>query len=75
MAKMAKEQKQLEAPPDAVQSMLNRARQVDPQSGEAAVRGYVREVIEAEAILDTVDLSATPLEFSFSAWWEDERRK
>jgi hypothetical protein len=72
---MALEPKLFEATPDAVQSMLNRARQVDAQCDEAMVRGYVSEIIEAETVLDTVNLSAGPVVFSFSASWEDEPRQ
>jgi hypothetical protein len=75
MANPAKEPKLLEVPIDAVQSLLTRARQVDPLCDEAAVRGYAREIVEAEAMLDTVNLSAAPLELSFSASWEDEPRQ
>ena len=75
VAKVAKEPKLLEAPSEAVQSFLIRARQVDPQCEEAAVRGYVSEIIEAEAMLDTTNLSAAPLSVSFSATWEDELRQ
>jgi len=51
--------------------VLNRVRQVDPTSDEAAVRGYMREMAEAEAVLDTVDLSDAPLSVSFSPAWRE----
>ena len=75
MAKKAMEPKLFEAPPEEVQSFLIRARQVDPQCEEAAVRGYVREIVEAEAMLDAVSLSLAPLSIVFSASWEDEPRQ
>jgi len=46
--------------------VLGRVRQVDPTAEEAAVRGYVREISEASAVLDTVDLTDAPLQVSFS---------
>ena len=49
--------------------VLSRVRQIDPTSEEAAVRGYVREMGEADALLDTVDLGNAPLLISFSASW------
>jgi hypothetical protein len=51
--------------------VLSRVRQIDPTSEEAAVRGYVHEMTEAEAILDTVDLGDAPLIVSFSASWTE----
>ena len=75
MAKMAKAPKLSEVTSDDLQSVLIRARQVDPQCEEAAVRGYLREIVEAEAMLDTVDLCALPLSVAFSASWEDEPRQ
>ena len=55
--------------------MLIRARQVDPGSEESGIQGYLREIREAEATLDAVDLSAVPLNCSFSALWNDEHGK
>lgn len=57
------------APSSEMGDILNRVLQVDATSDEAAVRGYVREMAEAGAVLDTVDLSDTPLLVSFSASW------
>ena len=49
--------------------VLSRVRQLDPTSEEAAVRSYVREMAEAEAVLDTVELGDTPLLVSFFPSW------
>ena len=62
-------------PSDDVQSLLRRARQVDPSCEEAAVRGYLREIVEAEEVLDTVNLGEIPLSVSFSASWEGMPRQ
>jgi hypothetical protein len=51
--------------------VLGRVRQVDPMAEEAAVRGYVREIAEASALLDSVDLSDVPLQIAFSARWPE----
>lgn len=56
--------------PIEFQFLLDRTRQVDPSSGETAIRGYLREIVEAETMLDAVDLSEIPLAVSFSASWE-----
>ena len=56
---------------DGMGDVLSRVRQVDPTIEEAAVRGYVREMAEAEAVLDTVDLSDAPLSVSFSPSWPE----
>jgi hypothetical protein len=58
-------------PSDEMTDPLTRVRRLDPTSEEAAVRGYVREMAEAEALLDTVDLGDTPLGVSFSASWPE----
>jgi hypothetical protein len=58
-------------PGDEMGDVLSRVRQVDPTSDEAAVRGYVREMAEAEAVLDTVDLADAPLPVSFSPNWPE----
>ena len=50
---------------------LTRVRQLDPTSEEAAVRSYLREMAEAEALLDTMDLGDAPLSVSFSASWPE----
>lgn len=57
------------APFNEMGDILNRVRQVDATSDEAAVRGYVREMAEAGAVLDTVDVGDTPFLVSFSASW------
>ena len=54
---------------DEVRALLNRVRQVDPTSREEAVRGYVREIAEAEAMLDTIEFGGAPLVACFSASW------
>jgi hypothetical protein len=46
-------------------------RQIDPTSDEAAVRGYVREMAEADAVLDTVDIEDAPLRPCFTASWPE----
>jgi hypothetical protein len=56
---------------DDMTDVLSRVRQVDPTAEEAAVRGYVREIAEASALLDTVDLSNAPLFVSFSPSWPE----
>ena len=56
-------------PSGDVADILSRVRQVDPIAEEAAVRGYVREIAEASALLDTIDLNDAPLEVAFSAAW------
>ena len=59
------------APSDDMADVLSRVRQVDPTAEEAAVRGYVREIADASALLDTIDLSDAPLQVSFSASWPE----
>lgn len=54
---------------DEMGDVLSRVRQVDATSEEAAVRRYVREIAEADALLDTVDLDDVPLPVPFSASW------
>ena len=56
---------------DEMGDVLSRARQLDPTIEEAAVRGYVREMAEADAVLDTVDLDDAPLLVAFSAPWPE----
>jgi hypothetical protein len=56
---------------DGMRDVLSRVWQLDPTIEEAAVRGYVREMAEAEAVLDTVDLSDVPLSISFSPSWPE----
>ena len=51
--------------------VLSRVRQVDATSDEAAVRRYVREMAEAEALLATIDLDDLPLLVPFSASWPE----
>ncbi len=56
-------------PSNEMSDLLSRVRQLDPTSDEAAVRGYLREMAEAEAVLDSVELESAPLEVSFSGQW------
>jgi hypothetical protein len=70
--KVAKMAKQFETRSEDVQALLIRARQVDPWCDEGAVRGYLSEIVEAEVILESVDLHSVPLSVSFCASWEDE---
>ena len=58
-------------PSDEISVTLTRVRQLDPTSEEAAVRGYLREMAEAEALLETVDVVDSPLGVSFSASWPE----
>ena len=58
-------------PGDEMGDVLSRVRQLDPTIEEAAVRGYVREMAEADAMLDTVDLGDAPLLVAFSASWPE----
>ena len=60
------------APCDDMADVLGRVRQVDPTAEEAAVRGYVREISEASAVLDTVDLTDAPPFVAFSPSWPEE---
>ena len=60
---------------DGMGDVLSRVRQLDPTIEEAAVRGYTREMAEAEVVLDMVDLSDAPrdapLSVSFSPSWPE----
>jgi hypothetical protein len=56
---------------DDMADVLSRVRQVDPAAEKAAVSGYVREIAEASALLDTIDLSHAPLVVSFAASWPE----
>jgi hypothetical protein len=58
-------------PADDMVDVLSRVRQVDPTAEEAAVRGYVREIADASALLDTIDLSDAPLQVFYSASWPE----
>ena len=58
-------------PRDETGDILSRVRQLDPTSEEAAVRRYVREIAEADALLNSVDLSDAPLLVPFSASWPE----
>jgi hypothetical protein len=65
----------VDAPTSQMGDVLSQVRQIDPKSDQAAVRGYVREMAEAEAVLNSVDLSDAPLLVSFSASWLDGRAR
>jgi hypothetical protein len=56
---------------DDMADVLGRVRQVDPTAEDAAVRGYVREIAEASALLDTIDLADAPLIVAFSPSWPE----
>ena len=58
-------------PSDEIGVVLSWVRQLDPTSEEAAVRGYVREMAEADAVLNTVELGDAPLLVSFSPSWPE----
>jgi hypothetical protein len=58
-------------PSNDMADVLSRVRHVDPTAEEAAVRGYVGEIAEANDLLDTIDLRDTPLVVSFSASWPE----
>ena len=57
------------SPRDEMGDVLSRVRQLDPTSEEAAIRGYMREIAEADALLESVDMSDAPLLVPFSAVW------
>lgn len=59
-------------PYDEMTEVLTRARQLDSTIEDAAVRVYVREMSEADALLDTIDLDGAPLSVSFTAIWPEE---
>ena len=58
-------------PHDEMGDVLSRVRQLDPTSEEPAVRRYVREIAEADALLDTVELDDAPLLIPFSPRWPE----
>lgn len=60
---------------DEVHFVLSRARHVDPTCRPEAIRGFVREIGEAGAVLDAVDVDDVPLCASFSASWQGEARR
>jgi hypothetical protein len=60
-----------DAPSDKMGDSLSRVWQLDPTSEEEAVRGYVREMAEADAVLNSVDLDDAPLSVSFSPSWPE----
>jgi hypothetical protein len=59
------------SPRDEMGDVLSRVRQLDPTSEEAAIRRYMREIAEADALLDTVDSSDASLLVPFSAAWPE----
>ena len=60
-----------DSPRDGLGDLLCRVRRLDPTSEEAAIGRYLREIAEADALLDTVDLSDVPLPVPFSATWPE----
>ena len=50
---------------------LTRVRQLDPTIEETAVRVYMSEIADADALLDTLDLGDASPSISFSAVWRD----
>jgi hypothetical protein len=60
---------------DEMGDVLSRVRRLDPTTGEAAVRGYVREMAETDVVLDTVDLDDVPLLVAFSPSWPEGRER
>jgi hypothetical protein len=58
-------------PSDDMADVLSRVRQLDPTAEDAAVRGYVHEIVEASALLDTVDLTDAPPFVAFSPSWPE----
>jgi hypothetical protein len=56
---------------DDIGDVLSRVRQVDPTTEEEAVRLYVREIAEADALFDIVDLDDAPLAVLFSPSWPE----
>ena len=58
-------------PVDEMGDVLSRVRQLDPTSEDAAIRRYMREIAEADALLDSVDLGEAPLLVPFSAAWPE----
>jgi len=56
---------------DDMGDVLSRVRQLDATIEEAAVRRYVREIAEADVLLDTVDLDDALLPVPFSASWPE----
>ena len=59
------------SPRDEMGDVLSRVRQLDPTSEDAAIHRYMREMAEADALLDSVDLSNAPLLVPFSAAWPE----
>jgi hypothetical protein len=59
------------SPHDEMGDVLSRVRQLDATIEEAAVRRYVGEIAEADALLDSVDLDDAPLLVPFSASWPE----
>jgi hypothetical protein len=59
------------SPRDEMGDVLSRVWDLDPTSEEAAVRRYVREIAEADARLDSVDLENAPLPVPFTTSWPE----
>jgi hypothetical protein len=59
------------SPRDEMGDILTRVRQLDPTSEEAAVRRYMREIAEADALLNSVNLDDASLLVAFCASWSE----
>jgi hypothetical protein len=59
------------SPRDEMGDVLSRVQQLDPTSEDAAIRRYMGEMAEADALLDSVELSNAPLLVPFSAAWPE----
>jgi hypothetical protein len=60
-----------DSPRDGIGDVMSRVRQLDPTSEEVAVRRYGREIAEADALLDSIDLDNVPFLVPFSASWPE----
>lgn len=60
---------------DAFRDMLRRVREVDPGADADAVRRYAREIAEADAVVQTlnVDSMSAPFDAPFSPGWKSEQ--
>lgn len=55
--------------------MLRRVREVDPGADAEAVRRYAREIAEADAVVQTLDVEpmSAPFDTPFSPGWKSEQ--
>jgi len=56
-------------PFDEVREVLKRTRQVDPTASEAEIRGYLLEIEEAKAMLDSIEPGDDAPLACFSPLW------